>query len=194
MTQESGAARLVRISKLMSLALRHDPSALAISLDGQGWADVDGLLAGLATTGLTTSRDELEEIVLTSDKQRFALSADGGRIRANQGHSIAVDLGLAAAEPPEVLLHGTVARFGRAIARDGLVRGARTHVHLSEDESTARAVAARRSGPKTLFSVRAREMHEQGHAFVRSDNGVWLTAHVPPRFLEERPWAHPGER
>jgi len=192
MTQESGDARLVRISKLLSLGLRHDPGALGVALDARGWAEVDAVLAGLTRTGLATSRDELEEIVATSDKQRFALSADGARIRANQGHSLPVDLGLAPAVPPEVLLHGTVQRFARAIARDGLVKGARTHVHLSEDEATARVVAARRAGPKALFVVRARAMHDRGHVLLRSDNGVWLTEHVPPAFLEERPWTPEG--
>lgn len=192
MSQESGDARLVRISKLLSLALRHDPTALGVTLDARGWTDVDGVLAGLTATGLATSRDELEEIVATSDKQRFALSADGARIRANQGHSLPVDLGLEPSVPPEVLLHGTVQRFARAIARDGLVKGARTHVHLSEDEATARVVAARRAGPKALFAVRARAMHDAGHVFLRSDNGVWLTDHVPAAFLEDRSWTPAG--
>ncbi len=186
MSQDAGEARLIRISKLLSLALRHDPTALGVSLDAHGWAEVDGVLAGLAATGLSTSRDELEEIVATSDKQRFAISADGLRIRASQGHSLPVDLGLPAEVPPEILFHGTVQRFLRAIERDGLVRGARTHVHLSEDVETARLVAARRSGPKALLAVRARAMHDAGYVFLRSANGVWLTEDVPPSFLEKR--------
>lgn len=183
MSQDPGDARLVRISKLLSLALRHDPTALEVTLDARGWADVDAVLAGLAKTGLGTSREELEELVATSDKQRFALSADGVRIRANQGHSLPVDLGLPPAVPPETLFHGTVKRFLRAIEREGLLRRARTHVHLSEDEATARVVASRRSGPKAILAVRARAMHDAGHVLLRSDNGVWLTEHVPPSFV-----------
>ncbi len=183
---DPGEARLVRISKLLSLALRHDPTALGLTLGTQGWASVDDVIAGLLRTGIDVGRDELEELVATSDKQRFAISADGAQIRANQGHSIAIDLGLPPAMPPETLLHGTVARFARAIERDGLLRGARTHVHLSEDEATARIVASRRSGAKTFVEVRARAMHDEGFVFLRADNGVWLTEHVPPRFLALR--------
>lgn len=192
--EEKRDAWVVRISKLLSLALRHDPSALGVTLDARGFAEVDAVLAGLAATGLATSRDELEEIVATSDASRFALSADGEHIRATHGHSLDVDLGLLPAEPPEVLLHGTVLRFSRAIARDGLVRGARTHVHLAEDERAALRVASRRAGPKALYAIRAREMHAAGHAFLRSESGVWLVAHVPPAFLTLTTWDHEGGR
>ena len=176
--------RSVRISKLLALALRHDPSALGIELDGAGFATVDAVLAGLARLSEPTTREELEHVVRTSDKQRYALSPDGERIRANQGHSVDVDLGLEPREPPDTLYHGTVDRFVASIEREGLVRGERAHVHLSVDVKTAEIVAARRAGAKVIFRVRAGEMHRAGHAFFVSDNGVWLTPHVPPAFLE----------
>lgn len=175
----------VRISKLLSLALRHRPDALGITLDANGFADVDGVLAGLAAKGLVLDANDLEEIVRSSDKQRFALSPDGARIRANQGHSVAIDLALPASTPPELLFHGTVARFLEPIEREGLLRRARTHVHLSVDRETAEKVAARRGGPKDIriLRVRARAMHEAGFVFYVSDNGVWLTERVPPDWL-----------
>lgn len=177
-------ARAVRISKLLSYALRHDPAALGIQLDDAGWTDVDAVLGGLATRGEALSRAELEEVVSSSDKQRFAL--EGSRLRANQGHSVDVDLGLERRQPPEVLYHGTVPRFVEAIRVEGLSRGKRTHVHLSPDVRTAETVAKRR-GIAVVLKVLARAMHEDGHAFFLSENGVWLTEHVPPRFLEIPP-------
>ncbi|MBF5041520.1 RNA 2'-phosphotransferase [Aggregicoccus sp. 17bor-14] len=171
------------VSKFLSLVLRHDPAALGVTLDAQGWTDVEALLAALHAQGRVLSREALEEIVATSPKQRFALSEDGRRIRANQGHSVEVDLGLAPAEPPETLFHGTVAAVLEAIRAQGLVRGQRHHVHLSADEATARSVGARRGSP-VLLRVRAGEMHRDGHPFFRSENGVWLTDAVPPRYLD----------
>lgn len=180
----AGDDRSVRISKLLSLALRHEPSALGITLDERGWTDTSALLAGLARRGDAVTFDELEEIVATSDKQRFALSPDGARIRANQGHSVAVDLGLSPAVPPELLFHGTVLRFLDAIRSEGLLRRARTHVHLTSNRGTAASVAGRRAGETVILEVRAAEMHQAGHTFVQSDNGVWLTEHVPARFID----------
>lgn len=174
----------VRISKLLSLALRHQPDALGVALDAQGWTDVDGVLAGLSAKGIALTPDDLEELVRRSDKQRFALSPDGARIRANQGHSVAIDLGLPATEPPEVLFHGTVARFVESIRREGLQRRARTHVHLSIDEATAQTVARRRSGATIILRVRARAMHEAGFVFYLTQNGVWLTEQVPAQWIE----------
>lgn len=176
--------RAVRISKLLSLGLRHDPAALGVELDHAGWTDVGDILRGLSARGEPISEDELEEIVAGNDKQRFALSPDGTRIRANQGHSVDVDLGLPRREPPELLYHGTVARFLDSIRREGIVRRARTHVHLSANVETAQNVAGRRVGEKVILSVRAHAMHDAGHPFFLSDNGVWLTSIVPPEFLE----------
>ncbi len=161
-------ARAVRISKLLALGLRHDPAALGVELDSAGWTSVDEVIAGLAKNGEVVTREELEEVVATSDKRRYALSPDGDRIRANQGHSVDVDLGLEPREPPPTLYHGTVERFLESIQEGGLVPGARTHVHLSGD-------------------VRTAEMHAKGHVFFVSENGVWLTEHVPPEFLDLPP-------
>jgi putative RNA 2'-phosphotransferase len=177
-------ARAVRVSRLLSFALRHDPAALGLTLDAAGWTAVDDLLSALARRGEPATREEFEAIVRTNDKQRFALSADGARIRANQGHSVAVDLGLPPCAPPPRLYHGTVARFLEGIRASGLLPGERRHVHLSVDERTAHVVAARRRGTPLILIVRADEMHGDGHVFHVSANGVWLTAHVPARYLE----------
>lgn len=178
------ANRLVRVSKLLSFGLRHRPDKLGLRLDEAGWAAVDHVLESLATQGEKLSVEELKHLVATSDKQRFALSEDGRRIRANQGHSVTVDLGLAPREPPPRLYHGTVDRFLERIRVEGLLRGSRTHVHLSIDESTARVVASRRKGRPVILAVRAGEMSADGLAFFLSDNGVWLTDHVPARYLD----------
>jgi putative RNA 2'-phosphotransferase len=174
----------VRLSKLLSYALRHHPEALGVELDAHGWTSVDSLLAGLAKHGEAVSREELTEIVRTNTKQRFAVSEDGARIRANQGHSAAVDLGLPPKAPPTRLYHGTVARFLASIRSSGLLRGSRTHVHLSADEETARTVAGRRKGPAVILVVRAGEMHRAGNAFYQAENGVWLTEQVPVQYLD----------
>ncbi len=173
----------VRVSKLMSLGLRHEPSALGLKLDDAGWVTLDALRAGLRARGEDVSHEDVLEIVRTSDKQRFALSPDTLRIRANQGHSVDVELGLEPKEPPAELLHGTSEAVLPAIRRDGLSRMARTHVHLSADEKTANIVAKRRAGPTVLLRVDAAAMHRDGHAFFCSENGVWLTLAVPPRYL-----------
>lgn len=176
-------AQRVRVSKLLAFGLRHDPGALELELDAAGWTSTETVLAGLAKRGEPVTRAELEEVVATSDKKRFAFSDDGTRIRASQGHSVDVELGLPPREPPETLFHGTSERVLEAILREGLVPGSRTHVHLSADVRTAEIVAKRREGPHVILRVRAAAMHAEGLAFFLSDNGVWLTAHVPPRFL-----------
>lgn len=175
--------RLVRLSKFMSLVLRHDPGAIGITLDPQGWVEVDDLLAAAGRAGTALDRETLLRIVAESDKQRFALSEDGRRIRANQGHSVEVDLALAPLDPPALLYHGTATRFLEGIRRDGLLKQSRQHVHLSADEATAVKVGQRHGRPAVL-RVRAGDMAAAGHQFFRSDNGVWLTDHVPPEFLE----------
>ena len=139
-----------RLSKFLSLVLRHDPACIGLTLDAQGWADVDDLLQKANAAGVPLTRALLDEIVRTSDKQRFALSTDGTRIRANQGHSIPVDLALEPVAPPNVLYHGTVARFLPSIRRKGLRRGQRHHVHLSADRETASRVGSRRGEPVVL--------------------------------------------
>ncbi len=179
--------RAIRISKLLSYLLRHQPEAMGLVLDRAGWAQVAQVLDALRAHGENVSLEELVAIVQASDKQRFALSRDGARIRANQGHSVDVDLRLSPETPPEVLYHGTVARFLESIRVHGLLRGARTHVHLSADVSIAKMVAARRRGAAVVLTVNAGAMHRAGQVFFRSANGVWLTEHVPPTYLQFPP-------
>lgn len=172
-----------KTSKFLSLVLRHEPERIGITLDDAGWTDVNVLLAAAAAHGVAVTREELEQIVASSDKQRFALSPDGARIRANQGHSVPVELGLAPLAPPMLLYHGTPSRFVDSIRATGLRKGERHHVHLSADAETARIVGSRR-GPPVILIVRAADMAAAGHVFYRSENGVWLVDHVPPAFLE----------
>lgn len=169
-------------SKFLSLVLRHQPEVAGVTLDAAGWVDVNVLLRGCAASGKRLSRAELDELVATSPKQRFAFSDDGLRIRASQGHSAEVELGLEPTEPPDVLFHGTVAAALPAIREQGLQRMARHHVHLSADEATARAVGGRRGKP-VLLRVDARAMRAAGCVFYRSANGVWLADQVAPEFI-----------
>lgn len=173
---------LVRASKFLSLVLRHRPEHIGITLDRAGWVAVDELLAAARRSGFALDRATLERVVAENDKRRFAFSPDGARIRASQGHSVDVDLGLAAQAPPEVLFHGTATRFLDSIRREGLRPGSRTHVHLSPDEDTARAVG-RRHGSPVVLRVAAGDMHRDGLPLVRTDNGVWLAREVPVRYL-----------
>lgn len=172
-----------RISKFMSLVLRHQPDKIGIELDGAGWTDVDELLSAMARHGKRVSRDMLDYVVQSNDKQRFSWSEDGKRIRANQGHSVDVDLGYESADPPEILLHGTPTRFVDDIRHGGLMKMARHHVHLHVDEKTSLAVGQRRGKP-VLLKIRAQEMASQGYEFFVTPNKVWLTAEVPPEFIE----------
>lgn len=174
--------RAKRISKYLSLVLRHEPAAAGVTLDAEGWVAVDDLLAGAARHGFSFTVAELAAVVKTSDKQRFALSADAKQIRANQGHSVAVDLGLSPEAPPALLYHGTVERFVSSIMANGLEKRARQHVHLSLDIVTATRVGSRR-GKAIILQVAAAEMHSAGFEFFRSANGVWLTEHVPAQYL-----------
>ena len=174
--------RATHISKYLSLVLRHDPAAVGVTLDAEGWVNVDDLIAGAARNGSSFTRAELEEVVQTNDKQRFAFSDDGQRIRANQGHSITVDLGLKPETPPEFLYHGTVERFVSSIMTKGLDRRARQHVHLSVDVATATRVGSRRGKP-VILQIAAASMHSEGLHFFRSANGVWLTEQVPPEYI-----------
>src|SRR5215212_1536400 len=169
-------------SKFLSLVLRHEPERVGIRLDDAGWVSVDELLEGCRRAGKPMTRDELGQIVRTNDKQRFVLSDDGTRIRANQGHSVEVELGYEPAEPPETLWHGTADRFLSSIRVQGLVKGARHHVHLSETRETASAVG-RRHGQLVLIEVAAGRMRRDGFTFMRTPNGVWLAEHVPPQYL-----------
>ena len=174
--------RATKISKFLSLVLRHKPDAIGISLDDAGWIDVPTLLAAAARHGMNFSRDELAQVVTSSDKQRFAISEDTTRIRANQGHSVSIELGLQPVAPPELLYHGTATRFLPAIRVQGLLKMQRQHVHLHHDLATASAVGTRH-GKLAMLQIRTGEMHRAGHAFFLSANGVWLTDAVPPEFI-----------
>ncbi|HYH50230.1 MAG TPA: RNA 2'-phosphotransferase [Acidimicrobiia bacterium] len=176
--------RAVQVSKFLALVLRHDPGRIGLELDGGGWADVDALLAAARRIDITISRAELEAVVRDNPKQRFALDQRGNRIRANQGHSVDVDLGLTAVDPPAVLFHGTTRRVLPAILAEGLRPMSRQHVHLSADAETARVVGSRH-GPPVVLTIAAATMAAAGHPFWRSDNGVWLTPNVPREFLSE---------
>jgi putative RNA 2'-phosphotransferase len=174
--------RNIALSKWMSWALRHDPTAAGITLDHAGWTSVDALLEAAARQGQRMTRTELEAVVANNEKKRFLISDDGCTIRANQGHSVPVDLGLDPLIPPCQLFHGTADRFIAAILREGLRRQARQHVHLSADRMTATAVGTRHGRPVILI-VAAERMHSDGHVFYRSANGVWLTEAVPATYL-----------
>lgn len=171
-----------KISKFLSLVLRHKPDLIGIELNEQGWVEVDILLARAAAYGTTITRSELATIVGENDKQRFTLSADGKMIRAAQGHSVPVALGLEPVEPPTVLFHGTATRNLAAIRKEGLKPGTRQQVHLSADVETALKVGQRHGKPHVL-QIAAKAMRENGLAFYQADNGVWLTDRVPPEYL-----------
>ena len=174
--------RATRISKYLSLVLRHEPAAASVTLDAEGWVSVEELLTGAARHGFTFTFAELNHVVQTSDKQRFALSPDAQRIRANQGHSVSVELNLTQETPPELLYHGTVERFLSSIMSKGLEKRARQHVHLSPDIITASRVGSRRGKP-VILKIAAANMHSAGFSFFRSANDVWLTDHVPPQYI-----------
>ena len=171
-----------RISKFLSLVLRHDPGKIGLELDDQGWADVEELISKAADKNMVFSRLELEEVVVTNDKQRFAYNADKSKIRANQGHSIDVELQLEKRQPPEVLYHGTVNRFLESIKAQGLQKMSRHHVHLSADRLTAEKAGSRR-GQAVILIVRSGEMSRAGIEFYQSSNGVWLTDSVPIEYI-----------
>jgi len=173
----------VNTSKFLSLILRHAPEKIGLVLDTQGWADIGQLLALATRHGRCISREQLDDVVARDSKTRYAISADGLRIRANQGHSLAaVDIALPPATPPAMLYHGTASRFVDAIRVGGLLAGARNHVHLSGNRETAVAVGARHGKPVVL-TVDAAAMQAQGHVFYVSDNGVWLVDAVPVAFI-----------
>jgi len=167
----------------MSLVLRHQPEYINLQLDENGWAQVDDLITGINKKGVRLDRPLLEEVVKQNDKQRFIISDDGLRIRANQGHSINIDLALTPVEPPAFLFHGTVSKFMNAIKKEGLLKMTRQHVHLSEEMETAVNVGGRRGKPIVL-TVRTGEMHKDGVEFFQSKNGVWLTDHVAPNYID----------
>jgi putative RNA 2'-phosphotransferase len=174
---------LVKISKFLSLVLRHKPQQIGLALDEHGWADVDDLIRCANEAGHRLTRPLLEQVVAQNDKQRFALSEDRRRIRANQGHSVPVDLDLPPCQPPDTLYHGTATQFVDSIREQGLGPGQRQHVHLSPDVASAVTVGQRHGKP-VILPVRAREMWQAGYRFYRSPNHVWLTDGVPAEFID----------
>jgi putative RNA 2'-phosphotransferase len=171
-------------SKFLSLVLRHQPEVIGMQLDAEGWLSIDELIDNANRHGKSISLELLHEVVATSDKQRFALSEDGLKIRANQGHSVAsVELNLDPVVPPTLLYHGTVAAFIERIREHGLLKRSRNHVHLSEDIETANCVASRRGKP-IILTIQAIAMHQNNIQFYKSANGVWLTDAVPIQFID----------
>lgn len=175
--------RHVKISRFLSKHLRHDPEGLGLTLAPGGWVGVDDLLAACAHHRFAFSRADLEEVVARNSKQRFSFDPTRTQIRANQGHSVEVDLQLEPSPPPTILYHGTGHQTVSLILSSGLNKMQRHHVHLSADPETARSVGARHGRPIVL-EIDAAAMAEAGHLFYRSDNGVWLTDRVPPEFLK----------
>ena len=174
---------IIRASKFLSLILRHEPERVGLVLDPAGWTSVDELLQAVNAHGLPLTIDDLRHIVTTSDKKRFALSEDGIRIRASQGHSVEVDLQYAPQPPPELLYHGTATRFLDSIREKGLQRMQRHDVHLSSETKVTLQVGSRHGKP-VLLTIRAGDMHRAGFQFRCSANGVWLVDHVPPQFID----------
>lgn len=173
---------LKKASIFISLVLRHKPEAAGITVDEHGWAEVSELLDGMAKHGRKISMEELEEIVRTDEKQRYSFSEDKRLIRANQGHSIPVDVELTEAKPPQFLYHGTAQTSLSPIYNEGIQRRSRLYVHLSKDKQTAIKVGSRHGSP-AVITVRAGDMYHSGYKFFISANGVWLTKEVPPEYL-----------
>lgn len=175
---------LTDTSRFISLILRHRPDTIGITLDEHGWANVEELISGISKTQPITM-EILEEIVSTDNKQRYSFNEDKTLIRANQGHSIPVDVELEAITPPPVLYHGTGEKYVASIDAEGLIPKSRLYVHLSADAETANTVGARH-GKSVVYIINARQMHNDGYVFFRSVNGVWLTKSVPVLYLEKK--------
>ena len=173
---------LTKASKYLSLILRHKPEAAGITLDEHGWADVEQLLAGVNRTGRRIDREILERIVRENNKQRYAFNEDHTKIRANQGHSLQVDVELKEAQPPQFLYHGTASRFLPAIQAEGIRKMGRQYVHLSGDWNTAMAVG-KRHGIPAVITIDAQRMARDGVTFYRAENGVWLCGRVEPKYF-----------
>lgn len=172
----------IKLSKFLSLILRHKPHSVGIELDKKGWAETKSLLKGLKRKGFILGLEDLKEVVKTDNKQRYIFSEDYSKIRANQGHSLDVDLDLVQTEPPEFLFHGTTKKNINSIKERGIVRGTRQYVHLSENRETADDVGKRYGKPHILI-IKAKEMYSAGFKFYLSENQVWLCDHVEPQFI-----------
>lgn len=176
----------IRLSKFLSLVLRHRPEALGVSLDPGGWADLDELLSRMAEDGIPVDEERLRGLIRRQAKPRFTLDDDARRIRANYGHSLPVELDLEPEAPPEHLYHGTATRSLGSILAGGLEGKGRRHVHLSRDPEAARRVGTRHGSPAVL-RIQAGRMHDDGWAFRRPAPGIWLVDRVPPQYLERLP-------
>ena len=174
----------VKISRFMSLVLRHNPEAIGISLDNNGWADVRELISGICNSGRQIDMETLERIVAENDKQRFSFNDNHTKIRANQGHSISVDVELSESEPPDVLYHGTAVRFLDSIRKNGILKRNRQYVHLSSDIQTARDVG-KRHGKPVVLPIDTKKMRADGHIFYLSANHVWLCDDIAWRYIKE---------
>jgi putative RNA 2'-phosphotransferase len=173
---------ITHISKFLSLVLRHKPDTIGITLDESGWADVNELIEKTNKYGLLLTEEILMHVVATNAKKRFAFNESLTKIRASQGHSVAVDLGYQPQQPPSILYHGTSEDAVAAILQSGLEKRSRQHVHLSSDIGTAGKVG-QRHGKVFIFTVAAEEMYRDGFVFFISENGVWLTDNVPAKYL-----------
>jgi putative RNA 2'-phosphotransferase len=177
--------QLTEASKFLSYVLRHEPESIGLSLDREGWANMAALIEGAARSGKPIDRDLIQQVVASSDKKRFALSDDGLRIRAVQGHSTdKVDIHFVEKVPPEFLYHGTATRFVESIHTEGLLPGERQYVHLSEDVQTAMSVG-QRYGKPVVLKIEALRMYQQGFKFFMAENGVWLTNSVHASFISK---------
>lgn len=173
-----------KISKFLSLILRHAPDVINITLDRHGWADVSDLLQGM-NWKMPVSMEILEEIVLTDEKQRYSFNSAHTKIRANQGHSLSVDVDLKIKQPPEYLFHGTAQKYEYSIDRNGLEAKSRLYVHLSSDKAAAAKVGRRHGTPVIVYRIRTGEMFREGFCFFQSENKIWLTRYVPVKYLEK---------
>jgi putative RNA 2'-phosphotransferase len=177
-------SKAINYEKFLTLILRHKPHTIGLTLNTAGWADIDRLVAGVRTQYNDFTREVLELIVENSDKNRFEVSKDGTSIRARQGHSVAVDLGLTPEIPPFILYHGTPTRNIETILEFGLNRGFRHAVHLTTDRERAMGDGSRR-GDAVVLVIEAEKMYEQGHRFYKTQNNVWLTDHVPSKYISQ---------
>ena len=185
MRKESSGKKKVKTSRFISLILRHRPEAVGISLDAHGWADVQALISGINRSGgHTVDMEILEEIVRTDEKQRYSFNEDHTKIRANQGHSIPVDVELEEKSPPDMLWHGTGEKYVSSIDARGLIPKGRLYVHLSSDRETARKVGSRHGKP-VIYEIDCRKMKEDGYRFFLSANHIWLTKEVPAQYLKK---------
>lgn len=180
------STRLEKVSKFLSLVLRHKPDAAGITLDKHGWANVNELVGAIRKTREPTfTHDDLTLIVVTDSKGRYSFDDSGKRIRANQGHSVEVDVELAEAEPPVLLYHGTATKYIDSIEDVGLIPKSRLYVHLSDNAVTATDVGGRHGKP-VVYTIHAKKMHDDGYKFYRSVNGVWLTREVPTKYFVDK--------